>query len=180
MNDKICDLILRDPWRMRVLKIARDLDLPDWWVGAGFVRNLVWDYLHGFAEMTRLSDVDLIYFDPKQTSTDRETHLELLLRKQAADIPWSVKNQSRMHFVNAHNPYLSSADAVSYWPEVATCVAVKLDPTGLPQILAPHGLEDLFNLVVRPTSNSAACQEKYLARIEDKRWHERWPQLTIY
>ena len=33
--------ILSDPWRMAVLRAVRALALPDWAVGAGFVRNAV-------------------------------------------------------------------------------------------------------------------------------------------
>lgn len=28
------------------------------WIAAGFVRNLVWDKLHGFSSMTALDDID--------------------------------------------------------------------------------------------------------------------------
>ena len=39
-ND-ICQLIMRDAWRMDMLRYARRLDLPDWSIGAGFVRAAV-------------------------------------------------------------------------------------------------------------------------------------------
>ena len=31
---------------MNVLNEANKLNLPDWVIGAGFLRNKVWDYLH--------------------------------------------------------------------------------------------------------------------------------------
>ena len=35
-------------------------------IGAGFVRNKVWDFLHEFSEPSAgMSDVDLVYFDPR-------------------------------------------------------------------------------------------------------------------
>ena len=42
------------------LRAVHHLGLPDCWVGAGFVRALVWDHLHGYNEATPLDDVDLI------------------------------------------------------------------------------------------------------------------------
>jgi hypothetical protein len=36
-------MIESDPAAMRVLRAAAGLGLPDWWIGAGFVRNRVWD-----------------------------------------------------------------------------------------------------------------------------------------
>ncbi len=56
-------LIADDSWRMRVLETVRALELSDCWVGAGFVRAMVWDWLHGHAESTPLDDVDVIFFD---------------------------------------------------------------------------------------------------------------------
>lgn len=43
----IIELIKSDELRMRALYSARALNLPDWLIAAGFVRNLVWDYLFG-------------------------------------------------------------------------------------------------------------------------------------
>ncbi|WP_404943225.1 nucleotidyltransferase family protein, partial [Pseudomonas sp. DP16D-T1] len=40
-------IISDDPIRRRMLEIVRSLNLPDCWIGAGFVRNAVWDHLHG-------------------------------------------------------------------------------------------------------------------------------------
>lgn len=34
-------LLTQDPVRMKILRIARELNLPDCWIGAGFVRSLV-------------------------------------------------------------------------------------------------------------------------------------------
>jgi hypothetical protein len=58
----IADLIKTDKGRMQILAYAKELGLPDCWVAAGFVRNMVWDYLHGFPS-TPLNDIDVIFFD---------------------------------------------------------------------------------------------------------------------
>lgn len=72
-EDEIRSLIANDPWRMKVLQAAQELDLPDWWIGAGFVRNLVWNAIEGKdAETTR--DVDLVYFDKMTLSRNLIWH----------------------------------------------------------------------------------------------------------
>lgn len=43
----ITKIIQADPWMMQVLQAAETLDLPDWWIGAGFLRNKVWDAIEG-------------------------------------------------------------------------------------------------------------------------------------
>ncbi len=63
-NEKdIIQLIKEDEWMMDILRAVKSLDLPDWWVCAGFVRSKIWDTLHGFKERTPISDIDVIYFD---------------------------------------------------------------------------------------------------------------------
>ena len=49
------------------------------------------------------------------------------LRSYLPTIPWSVKNQARMHIANNIPPYSSAVDAISKFPETATALGVKLD-----------------------------------------------------
>ena len=86
---RLTQLIAGDPWRMTVLSAARTLALPDWAIGAGFVRSAVWDHLHGFAARSELDDIDLIYFDPAQPEEAREKAFERRLREMAPGLPWS-------------------------------------------------------------------------------------------
>ncbi|HCG9646579.1 TPA: nucleotidyltransferase family protein, partial [Vibrio parahaemolyticus] len=46
--DKIVELIKQDPLRVEALKVVSQLALPQCYIAAGFVRNLVWDSLHTF------------------------------------------------------------------------------------------------------------------------------------
>src|SRR5919204_899193 len=47
--DRLTQLVRSDEWLMEVLRAARACHPPEWVVGAGVLRNLVWDHLHGFA-----------------------------------------------------------------------------------------------------------------------------------
>ena len=55
-------MLRRDKQRMRLLQAVRALQLPDCFIAAGFVRNMVWDALHDYP-LTPLNDVDVIYYD---------------------------------------------------------------------------------------------------------------------
>ncbi|WP_328287128.1 nucleotidyltransferase family protein [Pseudomonas savastanoi] len=52
-----------DPARVRMLRLIRDLCLPDCWVGAGFVRSAIWDLHHGRPYSPLPSDIDVIWLD---------------------------------------------------------------------------------------------------------------------
>jgi hypothetical protein len=165
---------------MRVLDAVRGLGLPDCWVAAGFVRNCVWDHLHGYATSPLSRDIDVIWFDSAACDAARDADLETALREQDGALAWSVKNQARMHGRNGDAPYRSATDAMRYWPETATAVGVRLDARGGIEVAAPFGLDDLFGLVVRPTQRFAAEKHAmYLERIRSKRWERVWPGLQI-
>lgn len=146
-------LIENDKWMMDVLHIAKSLELPDWWICAGFVRSKLWDTLHNYEVRTATPDVDVIYFDPLHKDETYEQSVEKTLTNMDASIPWSVKNQARMHVVNNMPPYSSSVDAISKFPETATALGVTLDEKNNVILTAPCGIKDVLSLQVRPTAH---------------------------
>jgi hypothetical protein len=65
-------LFRANDWFMTILQTARACDPPDWFVGGGVIRNIVWDHLHGYTQPTPLNDVDVAFFDPNDLSPERE------------------------------------------------------------------------------------------------------------
>ncbi|WP_419747544.1 nucleotidyltransferase family protein [Pseudomonas syringae] len=62
-----------------------------------------------------------------------------------------------------NEPYLSTTDAMRYWPETATAIAIRLGESGSCEIAAPLGLDDLFGLVIRPAAGFGGnCKLKRL------------------
>ena len=172
------------PWFMQALAHVRALGLPAWCVGAGAVRNLVWDALHGHATPSALADIDVAHFDADDLSAARDAHLQRRLMAAAPDTPWEVTNQAgvhlwfEQHFGHAVAPLRSLDEAVASWPEFATAVGLRLDDDDRLHVVAPHGLDDLFAMVVRrnPARVSLAT---YRERVAGKRYLERWPRVTV-
>lgn len=176
----ICRLIESLPDRMAALTAVRKLRLPDWWIGAGFVRAAVWDHLHGFTASTPLPDIDVIWFDPARAEEAVDRQLETRLGELLPGLPWSVKNQARMYRQNGDPPYLSSADAIQHWPETAGAVAVAIDGGGTLHLLAPLGVADLLAMIVRPTPHFRQHRmAAYDARMRGKNWPAIWPRLRF-
>ena len=50
---------------MAALRAVRSLGLRSWCIGAGAIRSLVWDVLHGFDRRSAVEDLDVVYFDAK-------------------------------------------------------------------------------------------------------------------
>ncbi|MTJ80028.1 MAG: nucleotidyltransferase family protein [Telmatospirillum sp.] len=160
---------------MSVLRRVAEANLPDCWVGAGFIRNAVWDALHGIpCEATR-TDIDVVYFDADDDGT-RDEIAETWLRTVAPGLLWDVRNQARMHRDNGDQPYASLSDAIAHWPETATAVAAQLRGETV-VVLAPCGVEDLLDMVVRPTPSFACKTAIFDDRQRRKNWTSRWPRL---
>jgi len=174
-QQKIIQWLQQDNQRMSALRTARRLGLNDWCLGAGFVRNLVWDRRHGYADATPLNDIDVIHFDPLRPEAERDRMLEARLQQWLPQ-PWSVKNQARMHLRSGRAPYRSSEEAISYWTEVETAIGVRLNADDSFTLVAPFGLDALFDDSITfnvKNGDLSACQQ----RVAEKGWLARWPRL---
>jgi uncharacterized protein len=164
---------------MKVLRAAERLDLPDWWIGAGFLRNKVWDALEG-NESSRPKDVDLVYFNRTDASAEADWAYDQKMKRDFPFAEWEVRNQARMHYVNGFPPYTSTADGIAHWTETATCVAVKLEK-GKVKLLFCHGTKDLLGLIARPSPymKTPELLKLFQDRVEQKQWRKKWPHLRV-
>ena len=175
----IADFIAQNPRMMRCLAVLAAHGPASAWIGAGFVRNAMWDHLSGKdTESTPLADLDVVFHDPAITTAEQDAAFEAALCAAAPDLPWSVRNQARMHERNGHRPYRDIADALAHWPETATAIAARLGPKGV-EILAPFGVDDVLEMILRPTPAFRTKREIPLARLEAKGWRTRWPRLRM-
>lgn len=177
LKKELISILESDQWMMDIMNIVMTLELNDSWIGAGFVRNKIWDEKHSRSR-SKLNDIDVIYYNTSDTSKEADQQIENHLKEIAPEVQWSVKNQARMHLRNGHTQYKNCYEAISYWPETATAIAVKLDVYKKIEYIAPYGLSDLFNLIVAPSPNSNL--KDYKNRVQQKNWNKTWPKLSIH
>lgn len=177
-SSRIAALLMRDQRRWHAMGLVEALGLPEGCIGAGFVRNLVWDHLHGRCNDCRDEDIDVLFYDPAKTDAAYDAKIEAALRERAPGLAWSVKNQARMHLRNGDAPYTSVKDAMRFWPETATAVACSRRKDEC-LIVAPFGTHDLAHLILRPASTAPQKMSAFDARIRAKGWRTRWPQVQV-
>jgi hypothetical protein len=166
-----------------VLAVARDLALPDWYLGAGGVAQTVWNVLHGFDPSTAIKDYDLVYFDGSDLTREAEQQVEAEVAGRLAGLPVTVDvtNEARVHlwyqerFGPPLRPYRSSGEAITTWPTTASSVGVRYEDDGF-AVCAPFGLADLFAMVARP-NKTLTTREVYEEKAA--RWASHWPQLRV-
>ncbi|MGR5209085.1 nucleotidyltransferase family protein [Vibrio rotiferianus] len=175
--EALSQLLLNDSTRMRALECVRSLALPDCYIAAGFVRNLVWDHLHQKQNPTPLNDLDVVYFDPNEL--DEKTYLkyEAQLKALMPELNWQVRNQANMHLRNGDKPYQNTLDAMSYWPEKETAVAARLNENNQIECISAFGFTSLFDGHI--TYNPKRTITLFESRVESKDWLITWPQLQV-
>jgi HAD superfamily phosphoserine phosphatase-like hydrolase len=183
LEGELESILLADRWFVDLLRTVREVDPPEWVVGSGVIRNIVWDHLQGSGR-TRPNDVDVAIFDPGNLSNDREDALAGELRRRRPAVEWDVTNQAGVHlwyegkFGHPIAPIRSTEDGVSRWPETATAVAVRLRGDDRLDVVAPCGLEDLFGMVLRRNPRQVT-RAYFRERLVARRIRETWPRVTV-
>lgn len=186
MRTKLEVLIRGSEWFTQVLRCVREEQVPDAWVGAGALRDLVWGELYGTGfRPDEVHDVDVAFFDPDDLSRHYDDLVTARLRARRAEIPWQARNQAAVHTWYAGRfggdppaRLTSIADAIGTWPETATAVAVRLGNDDALEVCAPLGLTDLMRGVWRRNPRRVSLDES-LARLRRHRPAERWPGVTV-
>ncbi|GIG24145.1 nucleotidyltransferase family protein [Cellulomonas denverensis] len=184
-EDRLETLLRASPWMLRVLAAAREADLPQWWIGGGVLRDLVWDTAAGGFDPERVRDVDLAFFDPDDLSPERDRRADAALRRIDPAVPWEATNQAAVHlwypaqFGIEVAPLRSAADGVRTWPETATAVAVRWETDGCMRFTAvAGGVADLLDGVCRRNPRRVTVAE-YRRRLARKEPHRRWPGVRV-
>ncbi|MGA6135264.1 nucleotidyltransferase family protein [Acinetobacter dispersus] len=175
------ELITQSPALSAILQTLSRLH-PHAYLSAGVLRNTVWAYLHGQSFDLQYSDVDVIYCDATEMDQHSQKQLQHNLERLFPQQQWDVVNQALVHtWYRGENgkriqPLASIEHALSLWPDTATAIAVRVNASGELELIAPFGLQDLFELKLR--WNSALVNyATFKKRVDSKQWLQQWPQL---
>ncbi len=102
---RLQDMVRGAPQLMAALVAARQLGLASWCIGAGAVRTLVWDTLHGFEKPSVLEDIDVVFFEASPCHPAREAELERRLTALMPGPCWDVTNQATVHRLASRMPW---------------------------------------------------------------------------
>lgn len=181
----LAEIVRASPRLMRVLAIARALDLPQWRIVSGAVYQTVWNALTGRDPDYGIKDFDLFYFDGSDLSYEAE---DVVIRRAAAAFPAElsplveVRNQARVHlwfedhFGEPYAPLSSTDEAIGRFVAPAFAVGVRLEADDRIDIAAPFGLDDVFALRLRP--NPSRPLSTAYAKITASAG-TRWPEVTV-
>ena len=167
-----------------VLDRAAGMNLPGWYLVAGCLYQTVWNVVTGQPPQAGILDYDLAYFDASDLSWDAEDTVIRAGNEVFAGLPAPVqiRNQARVHlwyeakFGVPCAPHESAEAAIDSFEATTACLGIRLQPDGRCRIYAPHGLADVFNLVVRP---NPVLAPRHVYQTKTDRWRRQWPDLTV-
>ncbi|MBD2593718.1 nucleotidyltransferase family protein [Nostoc spongiaeforme FACHB-130] len=144
-------VILTDTPIATVLPAIAQVNLPNWWLAGGAVRNSVWRSIFGENCALVINDFDIGFFD---ADGDRSQELvaKTSLTEKFPNYKFDVKNQASFARWRAgRRTYTSTEDGIQDWLHTATAIGVRLNSQGEWEFLTPYGLDDLFSGIIRPT-----------------------------
>lgn len=178
------EIIWSDHLVRNVLRRARELDLPDWWLVSGVLYNSVWNHLTSRASGYGVKDADLFYFDDSDLSYEAED--AVIKRGQAVfeglTISVEIRNQARVHlWYEQHfgvpcDKLQSCQESINGFAAKTHAVGVRLMPDDSLSLYAPFGLDDIFSFRLTPNyarENRATHHEKA------ERQMKLWPELEL-
>ena len=157
---------------------------PEAFYSAGVIRNLIWSIAHDQHYALSQTEIDVIFYDVEDESGFEQQHLAEILKQQFPENDWDVVNQAWVHQWyttedGASIPPLQSIQhALSLWPETATAVAVRLLENNALEIIAPFGLDDLFELKLRWNA-TLVSHDVFMQRMEEKQFLQKWHKLSL-
>lgn len=183
-HPKLEALLRADGVAMKLLGAVAAVGPAEAYIGAGFLRNRVWDNFYQDGRCYAEADIDVVYYNAVEISADADYVYEARLKQYAEkhdgpEYDWQVRNQARMHHFHGYDPFSSLEDGLMHWAETATTVSVRLK-NGELDFTAPFGFDDLLGHILRITPTMKKHDpEGFQARLEKKQWLKRWPNLKV-
>jgi len=179
-------IVRANPGIAAVLNAMCDFPAPDLWLVSGCLFQSVWNALEDKPPEYGILDYDLFYFD---TDLSYEAEDRWIKRSAAhfasTGLRVELRNQARVHLwygekfgIAGYPPLTSSCDGVDHFLFPACMVAIRPRAAGEPELYAPLGLDDVFNLVLR--SNPLWPQprdDRFWSKV--RRYQSAWPTVTV-
>ena len=181
-RDALIEIVRDCPSLMTTFRLARTLDLPDWWIVSGAIYNQVWNHLTGKPDLYGVKDIDLFYFDPDTSYAAEDKVIQQAAGHFTTPLPVEVRNQARVHlwykdhFGQDYAPLTKSTDGIDNFACKTHAVGMRLNADDTFDIYAPFGLNDIFGFRLTPHTKRDN-RATHLAK--GKRQSALWPELTF-
>lgn len=175
--------VLRNRCNAVLLERLPELESPDAWLVGGCLFQTVWNLLGGRPPGAGIRDYDIFYFDAGDLSEASETAVNQQAQQLFGDlgVQLELKNQARVHtwypayFGRPCPPLKTACEGIDRFLVGSTSVGLRQTGAGV-QLHAPHGLEDLYEGVLRA---NPGVDHGILYHQKARDYQTRWPWLRL-
>lgn len=181
-EQELTDILLQNAELQEIFSILHEMHLPNAFVCAGAIRTLIWNHQTKHTTSLVLGNID-VYYQSRTETAENHQILSTLLNQKYSKYLWELNNISLFIPHKGIQPTGETIEQVlTQFPETCSAIGVNIDVQGNLTILAPFGLQDLFEMRVNPTPHYASKNESQIAfmhRINRKNWQQKWPELEL-
>jgi len=180
MDQRLKILIESVPELIETAKVCESIGLPNFYIAGGSITQLIWNNLLEREPLDKVKDFDIVYFDDSENKTEKwyETKIKAQLKHS---IKIDIKNQANVHkwyplkFGQVIPAYVRVEQGIDSWLS-AFAIGFTLNANGDVSIYSPYGLEDAFNMNVKP--NKIAMTETSYIKMTNS-FKERWSSISV-
>jgi hypothetical protein len=180
MEQRLINFIKSVPELIETAQVCRSVGLPNFYIAGGSMTQLIWNNLLEREPLDNVKDFDIVYFDDNENQTEKwyESKIRVQLKHS---IRIDIKNQANVHkwypekFGHVIDAYTQVEQGIDSWL-TAFAIGFTLNNNGDISIYSSYGLEDAFNMSVKP--NKIAMTETSYIKMT-KSFKERWSSITV-
>ncbi len=174
-------LIQQVPELIETMTVCREVGLPNFYIAGGAITQIIWNSIESKPLLSQVKDFDIVYFDSSNHTTE-DAFKSLISSQLNHGVEIDVKNQAIIHeryskkFGCSIQPYECVEQGIESWLS-AFAIGLTFEHSGRIKLFAPYGLEDAFNMLVKP--NKKAMTEVNYNKMTSG-YKARWPQVKVF
>jgi hypothetical protein len=180
MEHQLKNLIESVSELMETAQVCKNIDLPNFYIAGGCITQLIWNGLLQREPLDKVKDFDIVYFDDSEGKAEEWYEAEIRTQlKHSMKI--DIKNQANVHkwypqkFGQVIAPYLRVEQGIDSWLS-AFAIGFTLDNNNEISIYSPYGLEDAFNMNVKP-NKMVMSESNYITMTNN--FKKRWSSISV-
>lgn len=180
METRLKSLIKSVPELLETAKACQEVGLPNFYIAGGAITQLIWNKLLEREPLDKVKDFDIVYFDDSLSRTEKFYPKEIVAHLNHS-IKIDIKNQANVHkwypvkFGQVIPAYRRVEQGIDSWLS-AFAIGFNFNIDGEISIYAPYGLEDAFNMYVKP--NKIAMSEANYIKMTTS-FKQRWSSISV-
>lgn len=179
MNNRAIELksmIDNCPEIIETLEACDGYGLKDYYLAGGAITQLIWNSLLNKPKLAKIKDFDIVYYSIIEERGLEGHHQSEIRKRINHNIELDIVNQAYVHewyperFGNTIHQFRKTEDGIDTW---LSAFSIGIRKKSDYEIYAPYGLEDAFNMIVKPNKKTMN-KENYLrmTRSFKRRWNE--------